>query len=113
MGARHLDVLGRHVDAVNRSAEPGHRFAQNAAAASDIQHGEPLERRPGGGIAAKGVGKMDQQVIATQLIEFVQRPKRSGSVPPRLRERLVVGDLARIDVYLVVLQGWFRVQARR
>ena len=81
---RRLDRFGARIDGGHRKAEARHRLGHEAAAAPDVEQGQPGERLQLSGIAAE----MRQQPRADETepgrIEPVQRAEAALGVPPRI-----------------------------
>ena len=97
MGARGGDILGRGVDAGDRRAEPGERFAQQARAAADVERGLAGE----GGEAARIASPMRVDLLADiaepRRIELVKHRRGAVRVPPVGGERAEMRGFGGVD----------------
>src|SRR3712207_828723 len=82
-----LEGLFRKVDAGHLRACRGHGFAQDAAAAADIEHV----------LAAQAREAID--IAEPQRVDFVERLEFALRVPPRVGELAEFLELKRIDVH--------------
>ena len=82
MGAGGEDVLFGSVGPGDSKAQPGHWFAEKAAAAADIQQAEALEGPQCRGRAAKMAGGFLADKGKPDRIEFVQGREFALRVPP-------------------------------
>ena len=76
----------RGVDARDRTSQGGHGLGEDPAAAADVEHPLPGERR----------ARVD--VADPQAVDVVQGLERPPAVPPDRRQRLELGQFLRIDV---------------
>src|SRR5439155_19188952 len=91
------DVLLRGVDARDLETKPGHRLAQESAAAANIKKAQPLE-----GLAPLGVTPEPRQRLLAdegqpRRIEPVQRRELPPRIPPPLRQGGEPRDLCGVD----------------
>ena len=93
-----------HVDAGDLRTEPGQALRQDAAAAADVRHPRPRES------AALLEVRHAHRVDVVQGLEVPVR------IPPAMRQRLELRDLAVVDVVvgaqLAILAGHSRARAR-
>src|SRR5690606_14881649 len=78
--------LWRQIDAGDLGAAPGHRLAENAAAATHIEHALATQR---GALV---------DVVEPHRIQNVQRTKFAARVPPALGNVIEAGDLGRVVI---------------
>jgi hypothetical protein len=91
------DVAGGGVDAGDPGAEPGHRLAQQPAAAADVEQVESAERRAREGVALPVGGGAVAQVADADRVQLVQRSELAPGIPPFLGDAREARDLGRID----------------
>ncbi|MNC35393.1 hypothetical protein D3C75_838770 [compost metagenome] len=84
--ARHGQRRLAHVDGCYGRAAQGHRLAEDAAAAADVEH--PL------------AGQADALVdpVDPQRVDVVQRLELAFAVPPAVGQRFELGDFGAVDV---------------
>ena len=91
------DVAGAGVDAGNGGAEPGHGFAEQAAAAADVEDGKALQRTARQRLAAPMDGRAVADIADTNRAQAMQRRELAGGVPPLVGDARKALDLGRID----------------
>ena len=94
---RHLDVRGRSVGTDDLGAEPRHRFAQQPAAAADVEDAQAFERPRRARVAAEARGDLVAYPGKPDGIEFVQRAEFPVRVPPFGGERGKALDFVGVD----------------
>ena len=102
MRAGRADIALRGVDAGDREAQAAHRLAEQAAAAADIEQGEPLERAAKRAIAAKTMQGLVADEGQSRRVEFMQRRELALRVPPFGGDPREPLDLGRIDARMGV-----------
>src|SRR5678815_4697217 len=88
---RDLDRLRSQVDAGDLRAAPGHGFAQQPAAAADIEY------------ALAGQARAAVDVVEPHRVQGMQRPEFAVRVPPALRDCIEARDLLRIVICYCLL----------
>jgi hypothetical protein len=92
------DVFFGDLCAGNFGAEVVDGFAEDAAAAADVEDVEALEGALGVGVAGEGGAEAVADVAESEGVEFVQGPEGALFVPPAVGEFFEVFDFARVDV---------------
>src|SRR3546814_944152 len=82
-----VDQLGRHVDAAALGAYCGQRFAEQTAAAADVERT----------LAVQAAGTL-LDIAHARWVDLVQRRHLATWVPPARSEAFEVGDLAGVYV---------------
>jgi len=97
MDARHGDVALARVGAHHIGPQPRHRFAQEPAAAADVEQPQPCKGAFGGAVAAELGGDLADDILQPQRIDHVQGLELARRVPPFCGHRLELGDFSGID----------------
>ncbi len=85
VGAGGADIALGRIHAGDRKAQPGHRFAEQASAAADVQQAQALERTALGDVASEPQGRLVADEGQAHRIEPVQRLELALRVPPLRR----------------------------
>jgi hypothetical protein len=91
-----LDVLLGGIEAGHLGAETRQGFRQQAAAATDVEQLQPLQRLVVLGIAVEARAEAVADEAEAQRVEAVQRSELAVGVPPGFRHGGELGDLLRI-----------------
>src|SRR6516164_5842020 len=97
MRPRGVDSFGACVDAGHRETQARHRFGDKAAAAADVEQGEPGEWLQRGGIASEVGCQLLVDKAQPGWIDAVQCPETSLGIPPALGLRCEAADFSGID----------------
>ncbi len=82
MHRRGLDVLLGRVDAHHGRAEPGHGFAEQSAAAADVEKPQAGKGLALEGIKAKAAADLLLDVLQAHGVEDMEHPELAFRVPP-------------------------------
>ena len=91
------DVALGGVDAGDGGAKPGHRLAQKAAAAADIEQRQALQRCSRQRVALPVAGGAVADITQPRRVQVVQRRELAVGVPPLVGDAREALDLALID----------------
>src|SRR6516165_7302003 len=97
MRPRGVDSFGAYVDAGHRETQARHRFGDKAAAAADVEQGEPGEWPQRGGIASEVGYQLLTDKAQSGWIDAVQCPETSLGIPPALGLCCEAADFPGID----------------
>src|SRR5271165_5158185 len=94
MRPRGVDGFGAGVDTGHSEAQARHRFGDKAAAAADVEQGEPIEWLQPGGIATEVCRQLLADKAQPGWIDAVQYPETSLGIPPAVGLRGKFPDTA-------------------
>ena len=90
-----IDIFLAGVDAGHGGPQPVHRFRQQAAATSDIDDVEAVQRGGVQGVAAEMAGDMIADKFQAYRVELVQRREVAFGIPPSLGDSGETGNFVR------------------
>ena len=97
VGAGDLDIALRGIDAGNRETQPPHRFAEQAAAAADVEQVQPLEGAARLGVAPEPGQGLFANEFQPHRIEPMQRRELAVRIPPFLGDGRKPRNVGGID----------------
>ena len=94
---RRLDVFQSRVDAGDTRAQARHRLRNEPAAATDIEHGQAVERTQARALALEMRGNPVADKLQARGAKFVQRRELALGVPPLRRDTAEPVDLGGVE----------------
>jgi hypothetical protein len=94
-GGRDVAVGG--IDAGDLPAEASHRFAQQSAAAADIEHRQAVQRAARQGVALPVGRDTVADKAEANRVELMQRREIAAGIPPFVGDARKARHLGRID----------------